>query len=60
MINRTQSRLIAQERENERRRAQRAQAGDQQADNTVRIEDFRKQAPADDAEAAAPARVQRA
>ena len=56
MINRTQSRLIALDQEN----AQRAQARDQKADNTVRMEDFRKQHPGDEETVATPARVQRA
>ena len=56
MINRTQSRLIALEREN----ALRAQARDQKADNTVRFEDYRKQTSPDEEIVSAPARVQRA
>ena len=61
MINRTQSRLIAQDRENERRRAQaRDQVLDKKNDNTVSFNDFRKQAETNAEVVAAPARAQHA
>ncbi len=61
VINRTQSRLIAQDRENERRRAQaRDQVLDKKNDNTVSFNDSRRQADTDNEVVAAPVRAQHA